>query len=113
MRHVSIRGKKGFKVVLETRTSQGAVMVIKPGESTSDGPENEHPKAEQWVYVVAGTGRAIVGKTRRALKEGSLLVIERGEPHQITNTGRREMVTVNVYVPPAYTKEGEVKRGAR
>jgi oxalate decarboxylase/phosphoglucose isomerase-like protein (cupin superfamily) len=43
-----------------------------------------------------------------------LLLIERGERHEITNTGRGLLRTLNVYVPPAYTRAGtELPRGRR
>ena len=42
------------------------------------------------------------------LKPGSVLLIEKNEPHQIINTGRRELRTVNFYAPPAYGKDGDV-----
>jgi mannose-6-phosphate isomerase-like protein (cupin superfamily) len=75
--------------------------------------ENEHPRAEQWVYVVAGSGVARCGGRSVKLGEGSLLLIEKGERHRIRNTGRKEMVTVNFYCPPAYRGDGEVKKGVK
>src|SRR3954465_12472795 len=115
MKHFNTANSRTFfKVLPSTGDSQAATMMLKPGQSTSDEPENEHAKCEQWLYVVSGTGRAIVGKKRTALKDGSLLLIEKGEAHQITNTGRRNpMVTVNFYAPPAYTADGEVKPSAK
>jgi mannose-6-phosphate isomerase-like protein (cupin superfamily) len=86
------------------------MMVLKPGGSSSGGPENEHPGDEQWLFVISGIGRAVVGGRSVKLREGSLLLIEQGEIHQITNTGRRELVTINFYAPPAYNGNGEVKR---
>ena len=54
------------------------------------------------------------GALRRVqLVPGSLLVIERGELHQIRNTGRRPLQTLNLYIPPAYTSEGEVRPAVR
>jgi mannose-6-phosphate isomerase-like protein (cupin superfamily) len=88
-------------------------MTLKPGQSTSDEPVNEHPRCEQWLFVVSGTGRAIVGRRRAKLGDGSLLLIEQGQPHRITNTGRRPLVTLNVYAPPAYTSGGDLKVIAR
>src|SRR3954464_14322323 len=103
MKHIDThRNKTTFKPLLATRYVQAAMMTLRPGQSSSDEPENEHPKAEQWLFVITGTGRAIVGKRRVALKQGSLLLIEKAEPHQITNTGRGQMVTFNLYCPPAY-----------
>src|SRR4051795_3591996 len=66
MKHFDTTRHRGFfKVLASTRDFQAATMVLKPGQSTTDEPENEHAKCEQWLYVVSGTGRAIVGKRRR------------------------------------------------
>src|SRR5438270_307344 len=110
MKHIDTTKHKGmFKPLLESRSVQAAMMVLKAGESSSGEPENEHPAAEQWLFVIAGTGRATVGARSLRLKAGSLLLIEKGEPHRITNTGRRELVTINFYAPSAYSRDGEVK----
>jgi mannose-6-phosphate isomerase-like protein (cupin superfamily) len=48
------------------------------------------------------------------LRAGTLLLIERGERHEIRNTGRAPLRTLNVYVPPAYRKDGnELPRGKK
>ena len=88
-------------------------MVLKPGESSSDSVTDEHPKAEQWLFVVAGSGRAKVKAQQRKLTTGSLLLIPRNTPHQITNTGRTRLITLNIYAPPAYTSDGRVKRAVK
>jgi mannose-6-phosphate isomerase-like protein (cupin superfamily) len=110
MRHIATSSIRSFfKVVHTTRDAQAAMMTLRPGQSSSDSVENEHPRCEQWCYVVAGTGRATVGKRTVPLKPGSLLLIEKNERHRVTNTGRGRLVTLNLYCPPAYTEEGEVK----
>ena len=38
---------------------------------------------------------------------GSLVLIEHGDRHEIRNSGRTLLRTLNIYVPPAHTKEGE------
>jgi mannose-6-phosphate isomerase-like protein (cupin superfamily) len=103
------KSRREFDVLHASRSAQAAMMTLAPGASTSDQPENEHPFAEQWVYVVSGTGRARAGGRTVALRARSLLLIEKNEAHQIVNTGRKALVTVNVYVPPAYTADGEVR----
>ena len=40
------------------------------------------------------------------MKTGSLLLIEHKDRHEIKNTGSTLLKTLNVYVPPAYTKAG-------
>ncbi len=74
--------------MVASKALQAAMMVLKTGESSSDKPENEHPKSEQWLLVISGEGHAKVAGRSIDLKTGSLLVIEHAEPHQITNTGK-------------------------
>ena len=114
MRHIKTGSKRAmFTVLHATRSAEAAMMTLRPGQATSDEPENEHPRCEQWLFVLSGAGRAVVGKRRVALKSNSLLLIEKGEPHQITNTGRTPLVSLNFYAPPAYTKSGDLKLMAR
>ena len=82
-------------------------MTLRPGATSNESSSNEHAWAEQWLYVVSGTGVARVGRRSLKLREGSLLLIERREPHVIENRGRSNLVTINVYVPPAYGSDGE------
>ena len=106
MRHKHLQLGRGFRVVLGNDHSQAAQMTLAPGE-TEGGPDNRHRGADQWLYVVSGTGEAIVNGTSVPLRSGTLLLIERGDRHEIRNTGRSLLKTLNVYVPPAYTDEGE------
>ena len=81
-------------------------MVLERG-ATEGAPDNRHRGADQWLFVESGTGLVIVNGRRRAVSAGSLVLIERGERHEIRNTGRAPLKTVSVYVPPAYTKAGD------
>jgi mannose-6-phosphate isomerase-like protein (cupin superfamily) len=101
MKHVETKDKQGFQVIEGSKRSQAAIMVLEVGESTG-GPTNKHQTSDQWLYVVSGRGRAIVGYQQVKLGPGSLLLIEAGEPHQIDNTGDTPLETVNVYAPPEY-----------
>jgi len=55
---------------------------------------------------VAGTGYARVNRRRVVLRAGTLVLIERHDPHEIRNTGRGPLRTLTFYVPPAYTERG-------
>jgi mannose-6-phosphate isomerase-like protein (cupin superfamily) len=111
MKRATLRFGKGFTVVTGNRRSQAATMTLGAGESEG-GPENRHRGADQWLLVESGTGLAIINGTRVKLQAGSLVLIERGETHEIRNTGRAPLKTVSVYVPPAYTEDGdELPRG--
>ena len=88
-------------------------MTLRAG-ATEGGADNRHRGADQWLFVEAGNGLAIVNGTRIRLRRGTLVLIERGDRHEIRNTGRTPLKTLNVYVPPAYTKDGdELPRGRR
>jgi mannose-6-phosphate isomerase-like protein (cupin superfamily) len=109
MRHIETANNKSlFKVLESTPSAQAATMVLQPGQSTGE-PQNEHPHSEQWLFVVSGTGKALVNKRQIDLRPKSLLLISKGEVHQIRNTGRRPLVTLNFYAPPAYSEDGEPK----
>jgi mannose-6-phosphate isomerase-like protein (cupin superfamily) len=113
MPHEQIGFRVGFSVVLGNPRAQAATMVIAPGDREG-GPDNRHRGADQWLFVVAGRGHARLGARGHALRKGSLLLIERGVKHEIVNTGRTPLKTLNVYVPPAYTKSGhELPRGRK
>ena len=112
MQHRRLRFGRGFRVLWDCRGVQAAQMVIAPG-GREGGPDNRHRGAEQWLYVVSGSGLAIVDGARRRLAAGSLLLIERGEAHEIRNTGRTPLRTENFYAPPAYTDGGEERPAGR
>lgn len=97
---------EAFKVLFSLHQVQAAEMVIAPGEGEG-GPDNRHRGADQWLYVVDGDGTAIVDGQSHPLQGGSLLAIERGQAHEIRNTGTRPLKTVNFYHPPAYDAQGE------
>ncbi len=105
MKLKNLRLGEGFRIAFQARDVQLAEMVIAPGEGEG-GPDNRHAGADQWLYVISGTGRAKVERRYCALKAGTLLLIERGERHQIRNTGRSLLRTLNIYHPPAYTPRG-------
>ncbi len=105
MEHRHLDFDAGFSPVLSMRDVQAAEMVLSPGESTG-GPDNRHHGADQWLYVVSGRGVALVEGTRCDLQQSSLLLIERGERHEIRNTGELPLCTLNFYSPPAYDTRG-------
>ena len=106
-----LRFGRGFSVALSNKRAQVTTMVLAPGDCEG-GPDNRHRGADQWLFVLSGRGSATVGRRRHALRMNSLLLIEKGTTHEIRNTGRAPLRTLNVYVPPAYTKKGdELTRG--
>ena len=106
MQKKALRFGRGFRVAFRNRHAQAAVMIIPPGDAEG-GPGNRHRGADQWLYVVSGTGVARINGRSHTLKRHTLLLIERGDEHEIRNDGRKPLRTLNFYVPPAYTKSGE------
>src|SRR3982751_3337837 len=100
-----LRFGNGFSVALGNSRGQAATMVIPPGDCEG-GPDNRHRGADQWLFVLSGSGMAILGGRARPLRPRTLLLIERGTTHEIRNTGRTPLRTLNVYVPPAYRSDG-------
>jgi mannose-6-phosphate isomerase-like protein (cupin superfamily) len=101
-----LRFGRGFRIALANPRAQAAEMVLSPGAVEGDS-ENRHRGADQWLFVISGSGSARVNGKRYALSPGTLMLIEHGDEHQIRNTGRRPLRTLNLYVPPAYTSAGD------
>ena len=70
-------------------------------------PGDVHLAADQWLFVVSGKGVAIVTGKKHDLKKWTLLLIAKGDTHEIRNTGSTALRTLNAYSPPAYTPVGD------
>jgi len=105
VRTKSLKFSKGFRIAFSNTRGEAAELVIPPGDSEG-GPENAHRGADQWMLVIDGEGVAVVNGKRRPLRVGSLVLIEKGEKHEIRNSGRRLLRTFVMYTPPAYKKSG-------
>lgn len=101
MEIMDVRSGGGFELLAKTGRGQAATMVLGSGRSTG-GPDNRHEGSDQWLYVISGEGTAVVEGEERRLGEGSLLLIEAGEAHEISNTGENPLETFSIYSPPAY-----------
>lgn len=86
MRLRRLKFGEGFRVAPGNRCSQAAEMVIAPGDAEG-GSDNRHRGADQWLFVLSGTGTAIVNGKRHTLRAG--------------------LRTLNFYVPPAYKASGD------
>jgi mannose-6-phosphate isomerase-like protein (cupin superfamily) len=98
---VQVDGDSPFRVVAGSDRSQAAEMALPPGASTG-GPDNRHDGADQWVFVVSGTGSAVVDDAEYELSPGTLLLIEAGEAHELRSAPDEALATLNIYAPPEY-----------
>ena len=61
-------------------------MVIPPGDAEGN-PQNRHRSADQWLFVISGTGQALINGKRLRLQAGTLLLIEHKDRHEIRHDG--------------------------
>jgi mannose-6-phosphate isomerase-like protein (cupin superfamily) len=101
-----LRFEPGFHVSIGNSHAQAAQMTLAPGESEG-GPHNRHRGSDQWLFVVAGRGTAIINEQEHTLRKGSLVLIEHGDAHEIRCDGRTPLRTLNIYTPPAYSRAGQ------
>lgn len=99
MHHEKLDFADGWREVVRNAHAAGATMVLAPGTSEG-GPDNLHSASDQWIYVAAGEGAATVAGQAHVLRPGTLLLVERGETHEIRNTGAAPLHTLSIYVPP-------------
>jgi mannose-6-phosphate isomerase-like protein (cupin superfamily) len=106
MKQKEVEFRDEFAVLLGNNRCQFAEMVLKAG-AVEGGPHNRHRGADQWLFVVSGKGVAIVNGNKRSLRKWSLILIAKGETHEIRNTGTTPLRTLNAYSPPAYDSSGD------
>ena len=101
MKQVQVPFDQHFEVLAGNERGQLAVMVLQAGHKTG-GPDNRHAESDQWLYVVAGSGRAEVDGQSVTLQKGDAILIEKGEAHEIWASADEALQTINVYIPPEY-----------
>ena len=71
---------KHMRVSIGNERSQAVQLVIAPGGHEAGGGDGRRD-SDQWLYVVEGSGLAIVNGEHHPLRPGSLLLLERGDVH--------------------------------
>jgi len=95
----SAKGK--FNIIGSTARCQLATMELLPDEATGSA-EARHPSSDQWIFVLAGEGVAVVSGETFTLSPGSMLLVEAGETHKISGSDGEALRMLTVYSPPAY-----------
>lgn len=86
--------RPGFRLSVSNSRSQAAVLVLAVG-GREGGPDNNHRGADQWLFIVEGTGTVIINGHKTSHKPGKMVLIEAGDHHEIRNTGRSLLKTVS------------------
>jgi len=63
---------------------------------------HDHPKEEEFYYILCGKGTVTVGDQEKEVKEGDALYVPMGVKHRIVNTGNEELRSVFVLSPPTW-----------
>ncbi len=96
-----------FRRVMATGPySQLVTMSIKPKE---DIGSEVHPGTDQMLFIVAGTGKAVVNGETAEVKENDAVFVPAGAKHNLINTGHEDLRLFTVYAPPEH-KDGTVHR---
>jgi mannose-6-phosphate isomerase-like protein (cupin superfamily) len=93
--------KEWFEVLETTARSQTAVMILKPGQPSSN-EANVHKKSDQAIFLLDGELHAEVDGKKRVMIKGDSCIIPAGTPHRFENLGADSAITFNVYSPPEY-----------
>ena len=72
------------------------VYCIVPGQ---ENPLHRHPRSDEVLYFVRGTGECAVGDAVYQVKPGDLVLAPKDAPHSVRNTGTEDMVCILAQAP--------------
>jgi len=76
-----------------------AIGIFQPGEGLV---LHDHPKEEEFYYILCGKGTVTIGDQERNVKPGDVLYVPAGMKHKIVNTGKEELRSVFILSPPTW-----------
>ena len=82
---------------LKAQHLSSCVIRVLPGEEVR--PAHSHPKSEEVIYIVSGSGKVMIEGEVTDVKTGSLVLFEQGKVHMLKNTGSTEMKVICVFAP--------------
>lgn len=82
---------------IEARYCSSCLIRIPPGFKVR--PAHSHPNGEEVVYIIHGSGRALVGGEVTSIREGSMVLFPQGQSHMLHNTGAEEMKVICFFAP--------------
>ena len=72
-------------------------MSLKPKE---DIGEEIHDDTDQFFRVEKGKGSVVINGTKKAISDGSAIVIPQGAKHNVINEGDEPLKLYSIYSPP-------------
>lgn len=82
---------------LKSQYMSACVIRVLPGEEVR--PAHSHPKSEEIIYIMSGSGKVMIEGEVSAVQAGSLVLFEQGKVHMLKNTGSTEMKVICVFAP--------------
>lgn len=86
-------GRDPSKISAITCTPGGSASMIQIRDPM---PEQRHADADEFLYVIAGTGSVRIGDRIEPLQSGSLALVPRTMPHVITARGRSPLFLLSI-----------------
>ena len=83
--------------LLKATHCSACVILIAPGEKVR--PAHSHPKGEEVIYIIHGSGRVLVDGSVSDVRAGSTVLFPQGKVHMLHNTGSEEMKVICFFAP--------------
>jgi mannose-6-phosphate isomerase-like protein (cupin superfamily) len=93
---LAVKNEEFRRVIYTAKHCQLVVMALKPTEEIGA----EVHKLDQFFRVEEGTGEAVLGGVRTAIRAGFAVLVPAGTNHNIINTGSVPMKLYTLYAPP-------------
>jgi mannose-6-phosphate isomerase-like protein (cupin superfamily) len=93
---LAVKNEEFRRVVYTAKHCQLVVMALKPKEEIGA----EVHKLDQFFRVEEGTGEAVLGGVRTAIRAGFAVLVPAGTNHNIINTGSVPLKLYTLYAPP-------------
>ncbi len=89
-----------FALLLDAQSAgTSAVCVVEIFTVGGKTPPNTHQAADEFFFVLSGTGVARCDGSEVALKKGDALLVKPGSEHVVENTGTGKLYTLTVMTP--------------
>ena len=73
------------------------VIRVLPGEAVR--PAHSHPRSEELIYIITGSGKVMIEGEVSPVQAGSAILFEQGKVHMLKNTGDVEMKVICFFAP--------------
>ena len=73
------------------------IMRVEPGQTVR--PAHCHPKGEEMLYIINGSGKVYIDGIIYQFREGSVILFEQGKVHMVRNTGSEELKVACFFAP--------------